>query len=73
LNKQANEKEMNDSNCCYPNSCNEHLYPHSSLVKTTNQDWMTFAHVEGLRLKYQKLINYFQNFANETKFLKRSK
>jgi hypothetical protein len=38
-----------------------------------NQDWMTFAHVEGLRLLDQNLINYFQNFANGTKFLKRTK
>ncbi len=34
---------------------------------------MTFAHVEGLRLLDQNLINYFQNFANGTKFLKRTK
>ncbi len=45
---------------------------HTQTLKI-NQDWMTFAHVEGLRLKYQKLINYFQNLANDTNFLKRSK
>jgi hypothetical protein len=46
---------------------------HTQTLLKKNQDWMTFAHVEGLRLKYQKLINYFQNFANDTKSLKRNK
>jgi hypothetical protein len=31
LNNQANLKEMSHSNCCYPSSCNEQLYPHSNF------------------------------------------
>jgi len=69
LNKQANEKEMNHSNCCYPNSCNEHLYPHSNLEDKPRLDdictcWRT-------KIEILKTNQLFSKLCKRHKILKK--